>query len=214
MPKVSVAHEQHQREKIIAAAATCICHKGFHQTTIQDICEEAGLSKGGLYTYFRSKEEILEIVVKDRFIGALEQAAATAQAGGTSLEKLDRVEDTVIGRMVSQESDAQFSPQLLSEIWAEASKNPRLRSLCAEAYERWTAFLAGLLREGVARGEFKPDVDPNALAAILVAVFDGLSLQEEITRARVDWQHVAQTLRWALGEGIFAKDTAGRQSAD
>ncbi len=206
MPKVTVEHGQQQRKKILRAAVGCFCQRGYHNTSVQDICDEAGLSKGGLYTYFKSKEQILAAVVKESFIGGLEQAIETAGAGATALDKLDRVATLVIERLSSDDLHAVSSPQLFLEIWAAASKNSRLRALCAEGYERWKAFLTDLLREGQAHRQIKPDVDPRALAAVLVAAFDGLSMQENLTRTRVDWQRIMQTLRQAMGEGILTAE--------
>lgn len=204
-PKVTDEYEQQQRGKIIKAATMCFCRLGYHETTVQDICDEAALSKGGLYTYFKSKEEILAAVVEGSFLGGLEQARGAVAAGGSAIEKFDRVAATVIDRLVAPEPYAAQSPQLLFEIWAKASKNPHLHALCAQGYERWREFLAGLLREGIAQGQFRPEVDPDALAAILVAVFDGLSLQEGITKAKVDWQRITSALRQGFGEGVIAE---------
>lgn len=206
MPKVSVEHEQQQRQKILRAAVGCFCRRGYHNTSVQDICDEAGLSKGGLYTYFKSKEQIFAAVVKESFIGGLEQAIETAGAGATALDKLDRVATLVIERLSTDDLHALSSPQLFLEIWAAASKNSRLRALCVEGYDRWKAFLTDLLREGQAHRQIKPDVDPRALAAVLVAAFDGLSMQENLTRTRVDWQQIMQTLRQALGEGVLTAE--------
>jgi len=203
VPKVSSEHEQRQRETILQAAVACFCQKGYHRATIQDICDEARLSKGGLYTYFKSKEEVLAAVVEQSASTVFQQAMEVARAGGTVLEKLDRIAAVTIERFTSHVPD-RHSPQLTLEIWAEASKNPEVKALCSRSYAQWRKFLADLLREGMATGEFEVWVDPEALAAVLIAVFDGLSLQEGITRVLVDWQRITQTLRRGLAEGIVA----------
>lgn len=203
MPKVTVEYEQHQRDKILQAATACFCRRGYHRTTIQDVCEEAGLSKGGLYTYFQSKEELLAAVVEHSFMGGLDEAMQAVGAEQTAMEKLDLVAATMLSRLTGGEPDPAHSPQLLIEIWAEASKNPQLNALCAAGYVRWRAFLAGLLREGIADGQITPEVNPDELAAILVAMFDGLMVQEGMTKARVDWTRAVATLRHGLLEGIL-----------
>ncbi|MGH2349297.1 MAG: TetR family transcriptional regulator C-terminal domain-containing protein [bacterium] len=88
-----------------------------------------------------------------------------------------------------------------------ARQEPRHPVVCARAYEEWRAFLGSLLRDGIAAGEIKPWVDPDSLAAILQGVFDGLSLQEGITQAKVRWSQVTRTLRRGLVEGIVAGET-------
>lgn len=204
MPKVSTAHEQQQRQRILQAASTCFGRGGYHETSVQDICDEAGISKGGLYTYFKSKEEILAAVIEDSFLTSLEQAKVAAAGAGTVVEHLDRVAAVVIDRVLADGAQSASSPMMLLEIWAEASKNNALRTLCVHGYEEWQAFLAGLLRAGVERGELTSDVDPEALAAVLVAMFDGLMLQESITRTQVDWRRVTGALRASLTEGVLS----------
>ncbi|HEY3248809.1 MAG TPA: TetR/AcrR family transcriptional regulator [bacterium] len=208
MPRITTAHEHAQREKILRAANNCFGRRGYHQTTIQDICDEAELSKGGLYTYFRSKEDILGAVVENSVRTTLSEAKAAAASGRSALHRLDRVAEVTIARLISGNSHA-ASPQLLLEIWAEASKNPEIKAQCSRAYDEWRAFLTGLLRDGIARGEIKAWVDPDSLAAILLAVFDGLSLQEGITAAKVRWPEIATMLRRGLVEGIIAGETSG-----
>jgi len=59
MPKVTEAHIEARRHQILEAARTCFSRQGFHQTTVQDICKEAGLSPGAVYRYFPSKDHII-----------------------------------------------------------------------------------------------------------------------------------------------------------
>jgi len=59
VPKVSEEHADARRQQIIDAAYRCFARKGFHQATMRDIYEEAGLSPGAVYHYFDSKDEII-----------------------------------------------------------------------------------------------------------------------------------------------------------
>ena len=60
MPKVTEEHRQVRRQQIIEAALNCFAQKGFHQTTMRDICKEAKLSLGAVYLHFAGKEDIIE----------------------------------------------------------------------------------------------------------------------------------------------------------
>ena len=60
MPKVLPEYLELRRQQILDAAATCFSRRGFHQTTMQDICREAELSPGAVYRYFPSKDAIIE----------------------------------------------------------------------------------------------------------------------------------------------------------
>lgn len=202
-PRVSTEYEQRQRERILQAAVQRFVEKGFHRTTIQDICDAAELSKGALYLYFKSKEDLLAAVVDQSIADSLRLAQEAARGSGTALDKLERIAAVMLERLDSREVCPQ-SPQLLLEMWAEASKNPQVNALCARGYQNWRAFLADVLRDGIAEGILKPWLDPDALAQILVAVFDGLSLQEGITHTKIAWRDIAETLRRGLGEGVIA----------
>jgi AcrR family transcriptional regulator len=59
MPKISAARKDARRDEIMAAAVRCFARQGFQKTTIQDICAEAALSVGAIYSYFASKDAII-----------------------------------------------------------------------------------------------------------------------------------------------------------
>ncbi len=59
MPKVTQEHSLARRQQIIDAAYRCFSRNGFHQTSMRDIYQEAGLSAGAVYHYFESKHEII-----------------------------------------------------------------------------------------------------------------------------------------------------------
>jgi AcrR family transcriptional regulator len=202
-PKITTAHEQGQRDRILGAATRCFAERGFHETTIQDICDLAGLSKGGLYTYFKSKEEILSALIRESFAAGLRRAQDAARDGRGAVDKLHRIAEAVVGA-------GPQPPQLLLEIWTEVSKNPALITLYADGYDQWREFLTGLLREGIAEGVFKADVDPEAVVMVVLAVFGGITLQEGLTGRPVDWRRVLEALGRGLTEGIVTEETAGR----
>src|SRR5450759_106315 len=63
MPKLKPAELEARRTEIIDAARLCFLRSGFHRTTTDEICHEANITPGGLYHYFRSKEELIAAVI-------------------------------------------------------------------------------------------------------------------------------------------------------
>src|SRR6476646_4204190 len=59
MRRANVQLAADRRSEILSAAQTCFARAGFHQTSMQEICAEAGMSPGNLYRYFRSNEDII-----------------------------------------------------------------------------------------------------------------------------------------------------------
>lgn len=58
MPKRSDEHMAQRRQQILDAAMRCFCERGFHRTSIMDICRAASLSVGAVYTHFKNKRAI------------------------------------------------------------------------------------------------------------------------------------------------------------
>jgi AcrR family transcriptional regulator len=56
-----------KKQLIINAAIKCFAHKGFHATSIQEIVDTAGIAKGSVYSYFKSKEDLLYIAIKNEY---------------------------------------------------------------------------------------------------------------------------------------------------
>src|ERR1700754_2645280 len=76
MRRANAQLQADRRGEILAAAQTCFARAGFHQTSMQEICTEAGMSPGNLYRYFRSKEEIIAGIAERDRADAAEQFAA------------------------------------------------------------------------------------------------------------------------------------------
>src|SRR5436309_3798875 len=59
--------EQARRDQILAAARTCFIQRGYHPTRMEDIASTAGLSKGGVYFHFQSKQEVFDALVQEEY---------------------------------------------------------------------------------------------------------------------------------------------------
>ena len=67
MNSLNIQRQADRRDEILSAAQRCFVRSGFHQTSMQEICTEAGMSAGNLYRYFPSKEAIIAgIAERDR----------------------------------------------------------------------------------------------------------------------------------------------------
>lgn len=84
MPRVSKEHAERRRDQILQAASACIAQNGFHRTTMAHICDQAGLSPGSVYTWFPSKEAIIQEMTRRRlqdFRSALQTALEDPRQG-------------------------------------------------------------------------------------------------------------------------------------
>ena len=82
MPRVSAQHEQAVRDRIVRAAIEVFAEHGFHRATMQDIVRRSGLSVGAIYTYFKSKSELILAgcdLITDQELGELRERLATGR---------------------------------------------------------------------------------------------------------------------------------------
>ena len=88
MPRVSAAHEQDIRDRILAAATRVFSEKGYHSSTIQDVVRESGLSVGAIYTYFSGKDELIRLSCDQIATRGLEQLAERLAPATSTAERL------------------------------------------------------------------------------------------------------------------------------
>jgi len=175
MPRISAAHEQQVRDRIINAAVTVFSEKGYHRATISDVVRRSGLSVGAIYTHFRNKEELF-LQSCDLISGqGLDQLAARLAPLATSVERL-RAAVAYYVETIDEFEDAPGQVGLV-RAWAEAGEEPGVREMLVRRRERLVGAAQLLLREAIARGELPSWVDVEALARGFMALLDGLLLQ-------------------------------------
>jgi AcrR family transcriptional regulator len=79
VPKLKPEELESRHREIVDAARRCFLRNGFHQTTTDDICHEASITPGGLYHYFRSKDEVIAAVIQSSAREAVSRLAALAE---------------------------------------------------------------------------------------------------------------------------------------
>ena len=174
MPKITDLQRETRRQQILDAARRCFSRDGFHNTTTADIVRESGVSQGTLYLYFTTKDDIILALSDDRhqaeaFVSALakseqdpiEGLALLLELYGASLSDPHKVDVRRVG----------------VQGWAEALRNP---GVLARMETNIAAVRQGIIRmieRGQADGLIRPEVEPEAVARVLVAIFQGLTLQ-------------------------------------
>ena len=173
MPKVTEAHLEARRQQIVDAAWACFARKGYHQTTMQDICQESDLSPGAIYRYFASKEAILKAVY-DRHREWTRDVLETARS--QSQEPLDTLE--VIGQTMwlAFFNDPAFETMTRVEIenWPEVIRDKYLLDDRRKDLAFWRTLVTQLLTEAKEVGQLKADVDPASLASLFICAHEGL----------------------------------------
>jgi TetR/AcrR family transcriptional repressor of uid operon len=193
LPKVTPEHMEARKNAVLDAALTCFTRKGFHRTTMQDICRECGLSPGAIYRYFRSKRALIE-GVHER--STAQDAALIAAVGGSAPNIVAALE--TLGRhFFAQllEPDIGEQERLHAEIHAETLRDDELRAAHREQLQTLRTVLADLLRRS---GEDTSlpiaHVEPTALANLLIAVLRGLGYTRAVDSEGVDTEQILRLL--------------------
>src|SRR4051794_36983611 len=128
MPKVSAAHEQAVRARIVDAALRVFAEKGYHAATMQDVVRRSGLSVGAIYTYFRSKDDLFLAGCDISSGVALGELANRLVRGRSVVEKLS----IAIGFFLDAVDDPTGAPGMASVLvsqWSRAEHEPQVRAM-------------------------------------------------------------------------------------
>jgi AcrR family transcriptional regulator len=176
VPRVSAQHEHAVRERIVRAATRVFSERGFHRATMQDIVRASGLSVGAIYTYFKSKDDLILAgcdMITDQEMSELARRL-------TPIEGFRERISAAVGFLFDQmevESWRLGSTRLLALAWAEADTSPAIREMLLRRRREIHGITVGLLQEGIARGEFPTWLDIDRVASGLGALLDGVILQ-------------------------------------
>ncbi|HEX2839786.1 TetR/AcrR family transcriptional regulator [Hyphomicrobium sp.] len=167
MPKLKPETQQARRERILDAAELCFARAGFHRSTMQDICKEAGISPGALYVYFASKEDLIAgIVERDRAKLAAE------------LAELSHAPDLLSALAKLGEHYAVEEPQhkrvLGIEIGSEATRNAAVGATFKSVDEYCRQSFEQVFERAQQDGKIKPQDDPRTLSEVVSLIGDGL----------------------------------------
>lgn len=172
MRRANVQLQADRRNGILAAAQACFARSGFHQTSMQEICAEAGMSPGNLYRYFRSKEEIIAGIAERDRGEAAQQLASVGNGdffeGLAALARHHLVESTI------------EEVSLCAEIMAESRRNPEVARIYQDMERDMRARFIALLRAAAERGEVRRDLDLDGVVTVLFALADGLSWRRAV----------------------------------
>jgi AcrR family transcriptional regulator len=175
MPRVTPAHEQAVRNRIVESALRVFAEKGFHGATIADVVRDSGLSVGAIYTYYRGKDELF-LATCDLTSGqGLGELGTRLVRGRTVAEKLAIATGFFLDAMAGVPGEPDMASILVAQ-WSRAEVEPAIRASLTRRRDQITTAGELLLREAMATGELPSWIDAAALSAAYVSFLDGLLL--------------------------------------
>jgi len=167
MPKLTKDQQAERRARILDAAERCFARAGFRGATMQDICREAGVSPGALYTWFDSKEAIVGGIVARNRDEVLAHFAPMAGAR----DFIDGMAATLAQAVLNQPREKSV---LCLEVAAEATRNTAVAEMMARFDESVRASLADIIERAIAAGQIDPVLPVNVIVASMNALAEGL----------------------------------------
>lgn len=200
-PKVSDEYKTKKKIELLQAAKRVFISKGYTRATMQDVMDEAGVSRGALYAYFDNLEHLyLELL---QFEDQQDVQFFTPIAGETFWNQITK---WVYKQQVEIEKIEQTLSQANSEFFLSLKDQQKQQTYpyVTTRYEKMVDVLTAFFAHGTATGEFKPQLPPEAIARYLITVIDGLMLDTahlgaEKTKVPAQMEVLLFSLRAMLG---------------
>jgi AcrR family transcriptional regulator len=182
-----------RRAEILAAACRCFARDGFHATSMAEIIDEAGLSAGAVYRYFRSKDELIASVV-EMTIGTADELFAQLLENDPVPSPDDTVAfllDAVLERAVNNPVTGVDMSRIALNAWAEALRDRDVANHIEQTLTRFRELYAEVVRRWQAAGEIDASADPTHVGAVLMGIVHAFAIQRLLLPATDPDQYVA-----------------------
>jgi AcrR family transcriptional regulator len=185
------------RGRILGAAADCFSQRGYDSTSVAEICECAGVSKGAFYHHFPTKQAVfLELLAQ--WLRTLDAGLDAACAGTGSVPESLQNMAGMAGFVFSAAADQ--LPMFL-EFLTQSAYDPAVWKVTIAPYWKYRAFFAEMVRQGVTEGSLRP-IDAEMTAQAIVSLAVGVILQGLLDPQGADWGLVMKGAMQMLLEGI------------
>ncbi len=185
-----------KKKAVLMAARRVFARKGLALTKIDDIAMEAGIGKGTVYEYFRSKDDIF-FALFEEMKKELHRRIFEVDGELPPREKLHRL---VVSALLAFEEWRDFG-YILLDFWAMHKGGTSTRIRFDEIYDDARSALSALIRDGIKSGDFRK-VNPTHTASTLIAIFDGLLLQWIFNPKSFSLKTMADTISELIAQGI------------
>jgi AcrR family transcriptional regulator len=183
------------RARLMEAAVKRFSAAGYRESSVDEICSEAGVSKGAFYYHFPSKQALFLGLLQD-WLANLEVAMGAIHAS-TIPETLVQLTD-VLPAVLETAHDRWI---MWLEFWLQATRDEEVRKATIAPYRHYRDVFAKLVEQGIAEGSLTA-ADPEATAQAILSMAVGLFLQGILDPGGTDWQTTAEQSMRILMNGL------------
>ena len=171
MAETGVSKAERTRQYIIEKSSPIFNKKGYAGTSLSDLTQATGLTKGSIYGNFKNKDEVAVCAFHHNLSFIIESLSREIDQSHTYVEKL-----LAYPRVYSRNIEAMIAiggcPILNTVIDAD-NTNKTLRKLAVETIVNWKGAIMKLVRRGKAAGEIKGGTDAAAVAENIISLIEG-----------------------------------------
>ena len=187
------------RTRILDVAQEAFARYGYDATGVAEICRRAGVTKGGFYHHFPSKQDVF-LEMLERWLEGLDRQLQLLRSGQESVPE-ELLAMTEMVPAVFQEAGGRLP--LFLEFLTKAAHSPVVWQATVAPFRKYHAFFAGMIRDGMAEGSLR-SVDPDLASNLLLSFAVGLLAMGLLDPYGADWGLVAQEGMGMLLNGIEA----------
>lgn len=156
-------------QQIIEAAVRVFARKGYYNSRVSDIAREAGIAAGTIYLYFKTKDDILVTLFRDKmaeFVGALQKAIADEPDAASKVRRLVSLHF----RMLEEH------PELAEVVQVELRQGQKFfRGASSQEIGAYFVLIGSVLEEGVAEGRFRSSLPVKVATKMLFGAMDQMA---------------------------------------
>jgi len=167
MPRVVPEYKEEAKNRIVLSAGRVFTEKGYRQATMDDVAKKVGVSKGALYLYFASKEELFDALCRSEPLALRDILFSTFNENRNYMESASEFFDKMVARYGSNYG---FS----LEIFSEASRNPDLKRVLRRTQEQYAKTLISFFEQLREKGFIRKDSDLRSLTYASIGLWNGI----------------------------------------
>jgi AcrR family transcriptional regulator len=176
------------RRRILEVAAEAFADRGYAGTSLSDVLKASGVTKGGFYFHFPSKEALALATLRHKQEQWTSAVMAAVLRHPRAVDQLDAMVDALCD-LHEQDRACRAISRLCTEL---GDGHPELRPQLSTQLTTWMDMVAAVVRRGQDEGDIRPEVEPAVAAEIAVESFIGLETVAEVLTGRADLRRRAR----------------------
>jgi AcrR family transcriptional regulator len=187
------------RARILDSSVKLFSGRGFNAASVDEICAEAGISKGAFYHHFESKHALF-LALLDGWLKTIDTAVENTR-DATAPETFSRMTEAF---PYIFETAGEGLPMFL-EFWLQASRDKKIWQASIAPYRRYHKYFTSLIKKGVAEGSFA-EVNPEIASRMIISMAMGLLLQSLLDPEGANWEKVSRECTMSVVGSLQRKE--------